>query len=84
MSGVLLLAPGSRSLASTGPLGKVLAAVRDGANSVIAIQAATQLSRDLVEAALEHLRRTGRFVFRDYAACATSGCGACPTASTCN
>jgi hypothetical protein len=77
MSGALLLAPGSRTLTAPGPLGKVLDALRCGANSKVALISQTKLNRDLVETALAHLTRTGHLIRRDYAECPTSGCGSC-------
>ncbi|WAL67988.1 FeoC-like transcriptional regulator [Amycolatopsis cynarae] len=62
-----------------GPLRAVLTAMEGGAPSVEAVVRVTDLSRDVVEAALDHLVRMGRVSAAELASgCTSGGCGACP------
>lgn len=61
-----------------GPLSQVLDAFAGPARSVAEIQRATGLSDDLVEAAIDHLTRTGRLRAVPLASgCPADACGGC-------
>ncbi len=61
-----------------GPLRAVLAALQDGAPSLTDVCHRTQLDRDLVEAAVDHLIRLGRVSAKELAiGCPGGGCGSC-------
>ncbi len=70
--------PPARPGASGGPLRTVLAAFDSGAVTLADIASRTGLDRDVVEAAVHHLVRTGLLVGRTLSAgCPESGCGSC-------
>lgn len=62
-----------------GPLRAVLAAAGQGVSTLEDLAGVTGLSRDVVDAAVEHLVRARRLEAVDLsAACPASGCGTCP------
>ena len=63
---------------ASGPLQAVLAAFRSGAGTVDEIAAGCGLTRDVVDAALEYLIRSGRLAAQPLAGCPIDGCGGCP------
>ena len=66
--------------ASVGPLRAVLTAVQDGVGTREEIARHTGLSESDVDAALDHLRLTGRLSSASATfACPTGQCGGCPT-----
>ncbi len=67
----------------SGPLQRVLSAFDDGYESLAAIAAATGLDRSVVEAAVDHLVRTGRVQAQQLSVgCPSGGCGSCASGST--
>lgn len=61
-----------------GPLSAVLESFAAGVHSLADVAARTGLSRDTVDAAVEHLVRTGRLEARQLAiGCPDAGCGWC-------
>lgn len=61
-----------------GPASRVLAALDAGAPSLAEVSLRTGLSRDVVDAAVDHLVRLGRLEARTLAnGCPESGCGSC-------
>jgi hypothetical protein len=69
---------------STGPLAEVLAAVASGANTRVEVRRRVDYPDDVVDAALDHLIRTGRVVDQPLTVgCVSSGCGGCPIATRC-
>ncbi len=70
--------PGRQVAVVTGPLSVVLAAFGAGVTSVDEVCARTGLSRDVVDAAIDHLRRSGRLKATELAlGCPSGGCGSC-------
>lgn len=66
--------------ATAGPLRVVLDALGHGGHTRADLAHATGLSRDVVDAALEHLVRIGRVRAEDLGgACPSAGCGGCPS-----
>ncbi|WP_296137166.1 FeoC-like transcriptional regulator [uncultured Tessaracoccus sp.] len=64
----------------SGPLSRVADAIADGAVSRAQIAERTGLQAGVVDAALEHLERLGRFTVEQLAGgCPDGGCGACPS-----
>lgn len=62
----------------SGPLSAVLSAFAAGARSIDEVARRTGLSRQVVDAAVEHLVRTGAIEARELAiGCPDSGCGSC-------
>ena len=62
----------------SGPLSEVIAALQQGARSLPEIVQATHLSRDLVDAVVEHLVATGRLKAEPLASgCPSQACGGC-------
>lgn len=62
----------------TRPLNAVLDAFRAGAHSLDDIGERTELDRDVVEAAVDHLRRMGLVEAKELAmGCPGGGCGSC-------
>lgn len=60
------------------PLSAVLAAFTAGAGTLAEVARGTGLDRDVVEAAVEHLVRTGRLEAGTISAgCPAGGCGSC-------
>lgn len=58
----------------------VLAAIAEGAGSRAGVARHTGLSAEVVDAAVDHLVRTGRLVTTPLGGgCATGGCGSCPS-----
>lgn len=71
----------------TSPLSAVLSAVESGANTVGEIATRTGLRPDVVDAAVEHLRRLGRIGSVSLTSgCPDGGCTGCgsPTGSGCH
>ncbi|WP_353356686.1 hypothetical protein [Intrasporangium sp. DVR] len=67
-----------RTPAPARPLSAVLGAIRSGSGSVAAVEHATGLPRDVVEAAVDHLARVGRLTSESLSfGCPASGCGGC-------
>ncbi len=66
-----------------GPLRRVLDALHAGAATRVELERHTGLSPELVDAAIEHLVRSGR-VRREQlgGGCPEAGCGGCPSART--
>jgi hypothetical protein len=63
---------------SGGPLRAVLTALEEGAPSLHEVCLRTQLDRDVVEAAVDHLVRMGRISAKELAiGCPGGGCGSC-------
>lgn len=72
----------SAATTSAGPLTGVLAAFESGARSLDEVAARTALTRDVVDAAVDHLVRMGRIEARELAiGCPTGGCGSCASGS---
>ncbi len=66
----------------SGPLTLVLDAFATGAGSLAVVEASTGLPRDVVEASVSHLLRTGRLEATELAVgCPVSGCGSCAAAA---
>jgi hypothetical protein len=66
------------------PLTAVLEALGSGASSRLAVTAATGLSPDVVDAAVEHLERLGRLEVRALTAdCSSASCAGCAFARGC-
>lgn len=63
----------------TTPLRVVLDAVEDGVTTVAAIAARTGLSVDVVQAAVDHLRRLNRLSTLELRTVCAGGCSACET-----
>lgn len=62
----------------SGPLSEVIAALQRGARSLPEIVQTTGLSRDLVDAVVEHLVATGRLKAEPLASgCPSQACGGC-------
>lgn len=60
------------------PLTEVLAAIAGGARSLAVVSERTGLGRDIVDAAVDHLVRTGHLEARTLGpGCPESGCGSC-------
>ena len=73
-------------MSDAGPLTRVLAAIDAGAGDRDRIVAATGLTRDVVDASLEHLVRIGRLSQESLSlGCPPAGCGGCsaPTGHGC-
>lgn len=73
-------------MSDAGPLTRVLEAVEAGAGDRERIVASTGLTRDVVDASLEHLVRIGRLTSESLSlGCPPSGCGGCgaPTGHGC-
>lgn len=73
-------------MSDAGPLTRVLASIEAGARGRDAIVASTGLTRDVVDAAVEHLVRTGRLQPESLTlGCPPAGCGGCgaPTGHGC-
>lgn len=69
--------------ATVGPLRQVLAALDGGVHSLAEVSERTGLSRDVVDAAVEHLVRLGRLEARALAiGCPDAGCGSCASGGT--
>ncbi|MDR1355027.1 MAG: FeoC-like transcriptional regulator [Propionibacteriaceae bacterium] len=85
MSTVLLLSPTMhRRDATTGPLGRVLTAVQDGARTAAEIAVAARLTPSMVTASLEHLSRTGRLrVMELTSGCPAGRCSSCALIDGC-
>ncbi|HOA89993.1 hypothetical protein [Propioniciclava tarda] len=67
----------------SGPLTRVLDAFEAGASSLAEVQASTGLSRDVVDASVDHLIRLGRLDARELAmGCPSGGCGGCASGTT--
>jgi hypothetical protein len=67
---------------SAGPLRAVLAAFDDGAASLDEVARMTGLSRELVDAAVDHLVRMGRMQAKALTVgCPDGGCGTCASGS---
>ncbi|MFL0446206.1 FeoC-like transcriptional regulator [Corynebacterium xerosis] len=67
-----------QSSATGTPLAAVRSAIADGVTSRSAIAAATGLSRSTVDAAIDHLERTGSLRRERMASsCPSGGCGGC-------
>lgn len=84
-----MTAPGSpagtdtlRSGTGGSPLRAVLTALTEGAPTVAAVRERTGLDPAVVDAAIDHLVRTGRVGVSRLATCAGS-CGSCPIAAGC-
>ncbi len=61
-----------------GPLRAVLAAFEAGATSTADVAERTGLTRDVVEAAIDHLVRMGRLSAQELSSgCPSGGCGGC-------
>lgn len=68
----------SVSIGAQGPLRSVLAAFDSGVHSLEEICTHTGLSRQVVDAAIDHLVRAGQIEARELAVgCPTAGCGSC-------
>ena len=66
----------------SGPLSAVLKAFEAGAGSLGEVEARTGLSRDVVQASVDHLVRMGRLHASELAmGCPSGGCGSCASAS---
>lgn len=66
-----------------GPLGQVLAALDAGAHSLAEVSGRTGLSRDVVDASVDHLVRVGRLEARTLTTgCPDAGCGSCASGCT--
>ena len=86
MSGSVLT-PGSGTDAGTnaapGPLQAVLAAFAADVHSLDDVTQRTGLSRDVVQAAVDHLVRMGRLEARELAiGCPDGGCGSCASGTS--
>lgn len=65
-------------MSSVRPLNAVLQAFDEGATSLDDIALRTSLSRDVVSAAVDHLRRMGRIEAKELSmGCPGGGCGSC-------
>lgn len=65
---------------TAGPLQRVIDAIVAGASTRAEIAERSRLERHVVDAALDHLLRTGRLGAEEIGgACPDSGCGACPS-----
>lgn len=68
------------TVTSAGPLRRIVAAIEAGAASRAEVAARAGLDRQIVDAALEHLIRSGRLNSeRIGVACPDTGCGRCPS-----
>jgi hypothetical protein len=67
---------------SAGPLRAVLSAFEDGASTLPDVARVTGLSRELVDAAVDHLVRMGRIDASELTiGCPDGGCGSCASGS---